>query len=1529
MAMLSLTFLGTIEVSCDGEQVDITARKTLALLAHLTVMERAQSRERLAALLWPEADDRRARANLRGALWTLNQTPVRSWIEASAEVVQLRREDMDADVLRFEGLVARENDIAALAEAARLYRGDFLDDFFLADSSNFEDWAAARRDHYRRQALFALDRLAHHYLEEGHYDEAKALARRQIAIDNLRESAYKQLFLALARNGQRAVALKEYEALRALLDEELGVAPSPATEAVMLQIRAGAGEAEGVGGDLPPAMRSKRTRPPSPQPKAMPSSPYRGLFPFREEDAPFFFGREAFTDQLLAAVRHQALLAVVGPSGSGKSSVVYAGLVASLRQQGEWVIASFRPAARPFQALAGGLITLLEPELTEMERLLETGKLAAALKEGDLGLEAVVEHVVRKYSTSEGATPRLLLVANQFEELFTLVPDIPLRHRFLDALLDVVFEQQFRRHPLCTVVLTLRADFLGQALSYRPLADALNEADVKLGPLTRPELERAIVNPARKQGVEFAPGLVTRILDDVSEEPGNLPLLAFALDSLWTSQENGRFAHEAYDAIGKVDGALARYADAVFAELGPGEQEQARHIFIQLVQPGEGTGATRRLATRDELGEEVWPLVQRLADSRLLVTGRDAAGRETVEVVHEALIRGWDWLRGWLEEDRAFRIWQEQLRAALRGWLAHQRDESALLRGVTLATAEEWLRQRPDDLSAAERDYIATSLDLRRQREDERERAQVEREHLRRTRTWVLAGGLLLVSVLAALAGIQWWRAEGQRQALVDAQAVIVQERDLAQQALSRHLAAEALTVAEEDPILALLLALESGRRSDTQAARDSLVAALAHTSRLFMGQNVQGDALYAVALPPDGGLLAIGGEKSDIHLWRVDPLAFVLEPLTTLATASDKRVRALAFSPDGHTLAAAQIDAVSLYDLAELSQARQQILIGSEGAGTIDGIKDIAFSPDGKLLAIGASGIVQLWDLAAHRQATSLAIETSDVSAVAFTPDGERLVVGGEDGSLLVWELSSGQSSRADVGVRIFGVAVSPDGAYVGVAGQPSLLEIWQLDPLQRVAAATGVEANILYGVAFHPDGRLVSAGNDGHLVLWQVDGSELVPEVLVAHKDTVRAVAFDAGGRWLAAADLNGLVTIWNADAEPTAGFRLAGHEGAVQELAFLDRHRLTSVACEIWTVYALYVPDAPPCTWTETGIWHVTSRPGAEALHRLPEHPASIATLGLAPDGRTIVISYYDGSVILWDIVENRQGGVLERQPPAPVVSFAFDGSGSLLAEGSCLQETPDGFCQEGQIRFWDFRRLQTQRTIRGFSGLPVWLDLSPDGRWLAAVPQLRSRWPLLLWNLADEEPGPGQRSFQGESVTMGKFHPDNDLLVASTHTGMVRLFRRPEWEARDDPLATGGSVQAYAFSPDGRYLALGGCGTIVPATDSTFLPRCSPQLLVLDLETNRLLPQPFAGHTVAILSLAFSPDGSMLASGDAGGDIFLWDLSLTPEEVACRRAARNLTTVEWERYFGEEPYRETCPGTDGPDEPGDDISGGSGS
>lgn len=742
-----IRLLGSIRIEKEGVPIrDFESRKTLALLGYLARQEQPTSRSQLAGLLWGDKPEASGRRNLSRELSHLS-SHLPNCFQADYHTIQFQPTAACwVDTLAFKELVKVEavpqvsnkpvgalpagqsplsmadpadtpevtnTQISNLAEAVALYQGDFMTGFYLDGCPEFETWLLREQEAWRRQITGILDCLTVYHGLRHQYNEAQFYVKRWLELEPWQEEAHRYMMILLARMGKRGDALVQYETCRRTLVEELAVEPEAETTALCEQIRTGAWEGERAV-EISTLLETPRTPLPN-----LPPCPYRGLFSFREADAPFFFGREAFTAQLVEAVHRQPLTVVIGPSGSGKSSIVFAGLLPHLRREEGWLIAAFRPDSHPFYELANALIPLLEPNLKETDRLVETGKLAEALSGGGLALSTVVARILEK---NPGAD-QLLLLIDPFEELYSLCPEPRLRHRFLDVLLESSTAPPAPLH----LVLTLRADFVGQALAYRPFVDALVGADVKLGPMTRQELGQAIEKPAEKQGVTFEAGLVDRILDNVGDGLGNLPLLEFTLSTLWERQAAGQLTHAAYEAIGQVVGSLGFYAEDVCAGLSHMEQEQTRRIFMQLIRPGQQTADIRRRVSRAELNEEQWSLAQRLADARLVMTDQDPTGQETVEIVHEALIRGWSRLQAWLNEDRAFRIWHERLRAALSQWEASNRDEAALLHGVLLVEAEERVTTNLAEITPPEHEFLQTSLAWQDQRVLARE-AQLERE---------------------------------------------------------------------------------------------------------------------------------------------------------------------------------------------------------------------------------------------------------------------------------------------------------------------------------------------------------------------------------------------------------------------------------------------------------------------------------------------------------------------------------------------------------------------------------------------------------------------------------------------------------------------------------------------------------------------------------------------------------------------------------------------------------------------------------
>ncbi len=545
-------------------------------------------------------------------------------------------------------------------------------------------------------------------------------------------------------------------------------------------------------------------------------NPYKGLRAFEEADADDFYGREALVEHLVDRLGENhpmvRFLAVVGPSGSGKSSVVKAGVIPALRRgalatSANWFIAEMTPGTHPLQELESALLSVAVKPATNLIKRLESSK---------DGLMRVVEAILPE-------NEELLLVIDQFEEVFTLLDDEEQRTHLLNSLLFAVTNPGSRLR----VIVTLRADFYDKPLLYEGFAGVMRQRTEVVVPLTSEELERAIVSPAERAGLEVEPELLATIINDLSEEPGTLPLLQYALTEVFERRTSHILTQAAYQASGGALGALARRAEEIFETMEPERQLLIRQLFLRLVTLGEGTEDTRRRLGWDELtsftvdGPDVQAILGSYSKFRLLTLDRDPKTRApTIEIAHEALIREWQRLRDWLSSGRESVRMQRRLAAGAEEWRVSNRDASFLLRGGLLQQMEDWATTTDIALTDEERGYLAASIVERRAqeaREEARRKREQEQERRRRTRL------LVAVAVLAVVAGISLGftvfafiqRADAENRA---ATAVAAQGTAASEAVIFGTQAAEANTIAAT----AVIAEREAFELADNEAARAS-----------------------------------------------------------------------------------------------------------------------------------------------------------------------------------------------------------------------------------------------------------------------------------------------------------------------------------------------------------------------------------------------------------------------------------------------------------------------------------------------------------------------------------------------------------------------------------------------------------------------------------------------------------------------------------------------------------------------------------
>ena len=1500
MAHLNIRLLGTFQATLDGEALTgFRSDKTRALLAYLALEgTRSHRRDWLAALLWGDFEDRSARRSLSSALANLRHllSPLGAAVVLDADrndiSLQAGPESMTVDVALFRALLAEvashphralihcADCIDRLSRAAELYVGPFLPGLNFGDSPGFDEWQQTQQETLHQQALHALNTLAGHHLAAGRYPQAERYARGQLGLQPWHEEAHRQLMRALAGANQRNAALAQYDLCRAVLAADLGIEPEKQTSELFQRIRAGLPlPAVGVGDKLT-------------------TNPYRGLQSFRDIDAADFYGRDAITRQLVQAVQRGAVAALIGPSGSGKSSVLHAGLIHRLNSGAQingsapgragngkpapaWTICAPRLGTQPFHALAAAIAPHIQASDLLLPKDPAAGRntLAEMLANGQVSLARLLGG--RSPNT---AGPRLLLVLDQFEELYTLCTDHDQRQALIDLLVGTV-DDSGARAPF-SILLAVRADFMGQVLSHRSLADALQDNTIMLGPMNREELAEAIVKPAQAQGVRLQDGLVARLLNDVGQNPGRLPLLEFALTQLWEQQADGVLTHEAYEAIGQVEGALAGYAEQVFAGLSPARQVAARRVFTQMVQLGQDTDDTRRPITAAEVGAEDWALVQQLADQRLVVTDVDVRGQQTAEIVHEALIHGWGRMRTWINADRAFHLWKQRIRLAADQWLDSGRDQGALLRGAPLVEAEGWRATRPEDLSPRALELIAASQAQRerdeldaeagRQRtvaqakalaEAEHQRADVEARSNQRLR-W-LSATLSIVTVLAVLAGLlavlQRNEAVRQSDLAQTAQAIADTERSIAEKeaslARARQLAAQALNLAATAPDLSVLLAVQSMQLNENAQEDSEFLLNLEINPLLATVLHGQDSSIYGAAVSPDGRLLATGGENGSIWLWDLERNQALGSPLT----GHLQPVQSLAWSPDSARLASGDWTGyLRFWDVQSQQQQGEPILAHSTA------VTAIAFTPDGQTVrSISDDGMLKSWD-AASGAPVDEALKLTGANGMAFSADSSVLASSREY-TLTVQSASDGQPLGLPMNAHtasIHDVMFSPDNNLLASAGFDGIAIVWDVATGQPLYPPLQWHDGRVLAVAWSPDGKLLATGGtDSAVMVWDAATGKALGPPLRGHSNWVRMLVWTPDGRRLISGDAAGKLVVWDAGAVQW----LSGHTSTVRGLAFSpDGRKLASGSFD----RTVRLRDAAS---------------GSALLAPLQGHDNAVLNVAYSPDGRYLVSASAGGDLVRWDASSGQQIGQPLQGHAGPVAGVAISPDGRIIASGSFDNTFILWDADTGQPLFDPFAE---------HAGWIISLAFSPDGSILASG---SADTTIRLWDVATGEQI-GQ-PLQGHSgwVTNLAWSGDGATLVSGSLDETVRFWDVATGQPDGEPL-TGhqAPVWSVAFNPadGGRSLYSGdNSGTVIWWDTATRQALAPPLRTAIETE-----------------SMAISPDGRTLAIGSFGSDglVSLWSLpTISWQEHACTIANRDLTPQERKKYFGNAPYTEICP------------------
>ncbi len=1171
--------------------------------------------------------------------------------------------------------------------------------------------------------------------------------------------------------------------------------------------------------------------------------PWKGLAAYDVADAPWFSGRERLVADLLTRVASNRLVGVVGASGSGKSSLLRAGLLAGLDagalpgSEG-WRPLLMRPGAHPMRELVWVCLRRAQPPPDRVAELLQRAVFG------------------------EGSDDRAVFVIDQFEELWTVCGDETEREAFLAAIGSLVDSDS----P-CTVVLAIRADHVGRLADHAELARSLADATLLVGAPSAAELRRAVERPAARAGLLLDVGLVDAIVDDAADEPGALPLLSTALTRLWSHRHGRHLTFAAYSGGGGLQAAVAHLAEKAYAALDVEDQAAARVLLLRLAADGEGDAVTRRRVPLAELAAlpnpRVAAVVEPLADARLLTVD---AGH--VEVAHEALFREWPRLRGWLEEQAQAQRVRRRLAIAAADWEQGGRDPGEAWQGTRLAAGVELMLAAPDEVTAAERDFLEAGQErLDAERRDAEQRAATSARQNKRLR-WLLGGGAVLLAA-ASVAGAVAWSAEGEA---TRAQGQAEREARVAN---ARDLASAATAVVDEDAELGILLATEAVR-----------------TTR----------EVYGTVLP-----------QAEEALHTAVTAARVVDVFRGVGGA-------LAWSPDGSFFVP---EGPEESGRVEIHDATTGALVRSWIGHDVD-VNDVFIAANGSVATAGDDGAAVAWNPRTGKEIGRIQSPSSpsDIWSPQLSADGSVLAAGdGGSGSVRVVDFKTGKQRDFSGLQSSWTLALSPDGTKVALASKPGQLGIYDVRTGRRLTWVAGTNL-FPADMAWSPNGKWLLASLDSDSRIWDVDTGDLVATLLPGQRAYGPVVAWSPDSRLAGATGHEGIARVWAVDS---GGAQLVGEYAASASRDGLlgigfgpKSDRLMVGSFDVEGEVTMF--DISPAGSAEVGTarsvpdWvGMAVHPDGQRIYiTSPDHPARVidarsgrglGTFGdslpagdsdamisrqlvLSPDGTRLFAAGWAGYGV-WDTESGEK--LFGKQPkdwwPA---GASWSPDGRLVAVA--------GY-RDGRTVILDQTGSQVSRVVEDPDHESISVAFSPDGQSLATgrarIDVQLGKWGVTLW---DWRTGEKRWTLDAEASAMA-FTSDADLVIASRLGPLLVVDGDAGGTIATMPGHVGGTMRV-AVSPDGATVATGGRDGLVRLWDTATW-------------TQRLaLPGHDAGQVWAV---GFSPDGQTLVSAGEDGTTRIWALDLDELlAIAASKDDRGLTDQECRQYL----HLEECPASTEP-------------